>query len=156
MRSKLHDFSQFQGAPVVHSPAAGWTFQPAGYELDTPKIAEVKLPVRGASCDGDALERGEPLAVGEPDGDVTADADGEGVATAPGPVGDCRNGPTTARTKAPAAITAAAAITALADVFMAWNLRGTRMSTRRCRMVSMEERAACRTRSGACRGASDS
>src|SRR6476619_2614760 len=156
MRSKLHGCSQFQGRPVFQSPVAGWTFQPDGYELETPKAAEVKLPVSGATSDGDGLATGEGLDDGKADGDGdgAADADGDGVATAPGPVPDERKGPTRASPIAPTTITAVAATATLAKVFMSWNLRGTRISTRRCRVVSMEPRAACSTRSGACRGAS--
>src|SRR5436190_16633500 len=131
MRSKLHDWSQFQGRPVVQSPLAGSTFQPAGYDVDTPKTAEVKLPVRAASCEGDGLATGEGLDDGEADGDGVASADGDGVATVPGPVPNERKGPTRASPIAPTTITAVAAIATLAKVFMWWNLRGTRNSTRR-------------------------
>src|SRR4051812_40646817 len=135
MRS-AHVCAQAQDTFVVQSSVAGWIFQPAGYELDAPKTADVKLPVSGASCEGDGLAMSEGLDEGGADGE--ADGGGDGDAAAPGPVPADRNGPTTARTTAPTAITAAAASAALADMFMAWNLRGTRISTRRCRVVSME------------------
>src|SRR4051795_3806372 len=122
MRSKLHGLSQFHGRPVFQSPLAGWIFQPAGYEVDTPKTAEVKLPVSGASWEVDALAMSEGLNEAAADGNGDADAEGEGVETAPGPVPGLRNGPTTARTTTPTAMTAAAAIAALADMFMSWNL----------------------------------
>src|SRR5215212_1399088 len=132
--TSAHICAQAQETCLVHSSVAGLIFQPAGYELDTPKTAEVKLPVSGANWDADGLAIVDGLDRGDADGNVGVDGDGvAGVdgATAPGPVGDCRKGPTTARTNAPAAITAAAARAALADMFMAWNLRGTRISTRR-------------------------
>jgi hypothetical protein len=129
--------------PVVHSPAAGWSFHPAGYDVETPKTADVKLPVNAASCEGCGLATTDPFDDGDVDGDDGAGADGEddGVAAAPGPVDEGRKGPATAKTMT-AATTAAAAIPARAVVLMCWNLRGTRMSTRRCRVVSMEESAA--------------
>jgi hypothetical protein len=144
------------GTPVVHCWVAGWTFQPAGYEMVTPD-ADVKLPVKGAKgeADGLALAAGPIDGKAEADGEAEGTPDGDAVATEPGPVPDERNGPATA-SPTPTTITAAAAIASLAKVFMRWNLRGARMSTRRCRVVSMEARASCRTRSGACRGASAS
>src|SRR5215217_5575276 len=102
--TSAHICAQAQETCLVHSSVAGLIFQPAGYELDTPKTAEVKLPVSGANWDADGLAIVDGLDRGDADGNVGVDGDGnvgvdgDGVAgvdggTAPGPVGDCRKGP---------------------------------------------------------------
>jgi hypothetical protein len=131
--TSLQVWTQGHGTLVVHGWVAGWTVQPAGYEVDTPE-AEVKVPVSGANGEADGMGISEGLAVsnrldaGEADGD--GEAEGDGTPATPFP--DGRNGPTSASPIAATTITAVAAIAALVRVCMLWNLRGTRMTTRRC------------------------
>ena len=97
-------------------------------------------PVRGGSV---SAELGEV--------DWLADADGEGMGVAE--PGD-RFGLRTVNPTAPTATTATAVTATLAKLVMGGNLHGTRMSARRCLVVSMVARAAPSTQSGARCGAS--
>jgi hypothetical protein len=132
------------GMPVVQGPVPGRGTQPAGYEIEYPYRSEVNVPVNAGGVTVEALGDGLGEALGE----------GDGLAVGGPPTLEELEGLSRLRPTAPTAITTTAAIATLAKVFMFGNLHGTRMSTRRCGVVSMVSRVERSTQSGARAGAS--